>query len=201
MLTLGNIDNFFRKGRGLSFTFYITNEELAKILHESTPIEYSPYSVIYVKELDDFALSYHEVLLEDFLSNPDNLTCEFFLQSDTLAPPVKKHQRDNMKKFLMYNGLINFSHGNKRKGKVEESSIMMVNKYIRIGRPDNVFYNKEYEDIYRSTVKGIKTCLKYRGRFHWLDGRTMDSKTKIISPGFAQQMELGQIKSNVEVLR
>lgn len=209
MLEVSNIQQYFKSGRGVTFQFYITDEELQRILSEKLPKEYEPYSLICYKYEGDAAYLFREKPMADFIGTRSKDYERFYLRSCKLTPkievpadPVKSSERRAaLQKYYLYNGFIDIQHGFKLQHKFfSESSIGLIEKYYLKSDPDNLLINEGYASVFNALKKGIKKVLKFKSKQTWQDGRINVSKSNNVSEGFAEAVKEGKLITDIEVV-
>lgn len=208
MVDISKIKEYYKSGRGTTFQYYITDQELQSILLEKLSKEYEPYSLICYKNDGNGLFFFQEEMIGNFNEARAKNYDTFFLRSLKITPDiiipfepvVSAERRSELQSYYIYNGLIEIQHGFKLKHKYfYESSIGVIGKYYNINSPDKLFENEDYTKVFNVLKKNIKHVLKYRSKEILASGRVSVSKVNNVSQGFAEGIKAGTLISYIEI--
>lgn len=208
-VTLNNIKSFYKSGRGRLTQCFITDEEMNDILLNDLPKDHGPYSLIATTFIEGKPGSFLHVKTDsgEFLDLRKTGFKRFFLSDAALIPELEVPngtldgtENGDFVQYYFYKGCINISHGWVVNGYNEETLLSMVDKFVLLDDPDQLFENKLSLKIYKILVKRINEILKFKSRDTLLDGRISTSKTKTISQGFADRVRSGLFKVKFEII-
>ncbi len=186
---------WFRKGRGRTFQFYITDKEISIILTDRILKDFAPYSIIgmtmHQVAPNDFRERLEEVYISELISLTSRSLWQFFIKSQILSEYLDLGTADIG--IMSLNGLINLQHGWKRRGKVKTSSLGIVDQIID-SRTGGVLIHSSYLLVYKSLVSAVKKILRFRVKEVWRDGSQHISKYPVMSQDVADLWRKGEIQ-------
>jgi hypothetical protein len=163
-----SLDDWYRVG-GSRLQFYATDDEVAEWLEEMLLGEFAPYAVIGQERSDDqwrpfeFAL---EQIREAFRQRHVN----YWIRSDVLSPGLTGTDE----KRVSFSGLILVQPGRERKGRIEDSSIAVVDR-IRHIETSEERRRPEYRRIFDRLRRSMRKRLVVKTLRTFSDGGTQES--------------------------
>jgi hypothetical protein len=186
---------WFRKGRGRTLQFYVTDNEISTILTDRILKDFAPYSIIgmtmYQVAPNDFRERLEEVHISELISLTSRSLWQFFIKSQVLSEYLYLGTADLG--LMSLNGLINLQHGWKRRGMVQTSSLGIVDQIID-SRTGGVLIHSNYLLVYKSLVSAVKKILRFRVKEVWRDGSQHISKYPVMSQDVADLWLNGEMQ-------
>lgn len=209
MLSVTNIQRYFKAGKGRVFTFYITDEEMSDVLLTALAEGGIPYTLLSYSYDGDKTFYFKEVPLEEFIALRKDGYDRFYLRNCKImphldipsTPVIGGKLRTDYVKFFLYNGLIDIQHGFMFEHKYfSESSIGLIDKYYHPDNPSAVFENRESSDVFNKMKKNITWRLKFRSKETWLDGSIFIANKNNVSEGFSEAVKEKRIQTKIEIV-
>lgn len=201
MIELTNVSNYLRVSKGKVKQFYISDEEFVDVIN-NLPEKYKPYNLILTEWDGNNIFNYFIIDTEDFNIRRKGKINRFFLLNYKISaaiqipkePIVGGKKNHQLLKYFLYNGLIDIQLHQIDDENLIESSISMIDKYIKIGEPKIIYDNNEYLSIYNHLQKRISKKLVYKSIEQLKDGSLIESKFNNLSEGFARLIDNDKIK-------
>jgi hypothetical protein len=195
---------WYRDTRGRSFEFYACDEELAQMLADSLPQELAPFSLVatHVEKLGRRQYVHRHVTAgtDRFVELRQEGIRHFNLCSDYITPSLVLPKNQAVSAIVSTNGLVDIQAGFARKGKLEESSIGLVNR-IRNKHTDEVVVHAEYELVFHALKSAVRKRLAYTTERVMPDGAVKKSTTLRMTAMFADRCMAGEIVARDRVGR
>ncbi len=192
---ISNLEDWIRAGRGKSFQFFATDQEVAHLLQISLPSEYRPYSIVsyeIVREGNNYMQIPIFCEMHDFLKIRKTGLWQFFIRSHLLTPTLPVNRGESVLGVCATNGLVNLQQGCVLKKKFCESSIGVVDK-ISNKHTGEVIHHTEYANAFNTLKKAIRSILRYTSTHTWKNGQVEESKDVLMSEEIVQQYWSGNV--------
>ena len=194
-------DKWDRYGRGRGIDFFATDEELYEFLDKTLPKEFEPYTLVWskpIKEGRDYQYEQNENELTQFIELRSQGLWMFFIRSKVLTPEIFQATTALPDGAWGLNGLINIQQGRKSKKGLEFSSISLVDKIQNVETGEIVTHD-EYLAIFNKLKKTLRKQLRYTSKKKRPDGTIEESKTILMTKGYAEFCRAHPEESSVMV--
>jgi hypothetical protein len=183
------LDDWYRVG-GSRLQFYATNDEVAELLEEMLLPEFAPYAVIGQEWRDD---QWHpfEFALEQIREAFRRRHVNYWIRSDVLSPGLTGTDE----KRVSFSGLILVQPGRPWHGRIEESSIAVVDR-IRHTETGEERRQPEYRRIFDRLRRSMRKRLVVKTLRTFPSGGTQESFP--MTARVADAHTRGEITFNVE---
>jgi len=192
---LYDTNTWFRTSRGKVLQFYALDEEVEVALSDALLSKYGPYIIagsVMVKQDKRYIQEAFFCGLEEFRELRKKGLWKFFVLSKELTPDLKVAPGDDVSAILSLNGLVNLQQGLITKGKWCDSSIGVVNRVANSVTNEGL-YHEGYVEIFNALKRRLKKILVYTTVSTWLTGERHESKSILMSEGFAEKCRRGEI--------
>ncbi len=183
-----HLDVWQRIGRGRSFEFVATDQEILAWLISCLPVDFAPYTLVstnMVQQGKSFVERTSPDQVDRFLElkgeGKDSVT-EFWIWSQSLTPDLELKSHATVTRQLAFNGLIRLSHGRRltdytlpeRPIAVWPSDLVMVDRVLNSLTGELRHYD-DYLRIYRALVRKMKERTVYRSILRFRSGEEREA--------------------------
>jgi len=174
MPIIEDVDSWFRLGRGHSFEFYATDNEVQEWLLTILSAEYAPYRLVgedSIKEGKVYVQHPFSCEVAEFLrcrQAAGELCTQFWLLSTVLTPELPLQPGAWLTAMYSYNGLINLQHGWMQREPVHRTR-PLAKTASSIGLVDRVYHrdtnevrqHEAYLRLFNAMKRAIRKSLVY----------------------------------------
>lgn len=200
-VTILSGDSWQRYGRGKIVQFFATDEEVCEFLEECLPREFAPYSLLWVRFIEDGNKYRHEYVasdLGDFLELRAQGVWKFFLRSKVLTPGAFPESTAPVDWSWSFSGLVNIQQGRLRQGRQEWSGLGIVDK-AQNKETGEIVSHEGYLKIFNVLKKSLRKRLLYNTVKARPNGTLDESKSIRMTEGYAEWCRSNPEKSTVMV--
>ncbi len=180
-------DCWQRYGRGKIVQFFATDREIYELLEKQLPEEFGPYSLLWVRSVQDgkeYKHEYSESDLSEFLNLRSEGVWKFFLKSEVLTTGTFSESSAPLDWSWSFSGLINIQQGRLREGKQEWSGLGIVDK-AKNKDTGEVVTHEGYLKIFSVLKKALRKQLVYDTKKLRPNGTFDESKSVRMTEGYA----------------
>ncbi len=188
-------DTWLRAGRGRSFQFYATDEEVLQVLRTCLPEALGPYSLIGSYVVTSGHRPVHHFISatpDEFLTVRANGVWQFFLRSWQLTPRLDLPADETLNACLSLHGMVNIQQGRILKGHWQYSNIGMANR-VQHTVTHQLVVHQSYERLFTTLKRAIDKILYFATEHIMADGSVQESRHLRMSRHFAELCSSGEI--------
>ncbi|OQW92274.1 MAG: hypothetical protein BWK78_02175 [Thiotrichaceae bacterium IS1] len=155
---ISETQQWLREGRGKTFQFFATSEEMVEILGTALPVQFAPYSIFgtfLVKEGKFYKHDYLSGPITDFPLFRARGIWQFFIQSQVLSSELLITPGSNIDHLCVANGLINLQQGSLAKSLPNETHIGLVDK-VRNTVTGELRQHADYLKIFNAIKQAVQ---------------------------------------------
>ncbi|RKZ78401.1 MAG: hypothetical protein DRR19_26475 [Candidatus Parabeggiatoa sp. nov. 1] len=157
-------EDWIKQGRGKTFQFIATDEEIMATLQSSLPSQFTPYSIWGTVMTEEGKPDKHVCLcspLEDFLQLRQQGLSQFFIQSDILSDSLPKEASPHLDRLLAVNGLVSLQLGRVSKGTLSQSNLGVIDT-LKNAKTGKLLKHQDSIKIFNAFKKGLRYLLSQK---------------------------------------